>query len=206
MSGRRRELLGETVRRLASLVLALSLIIIPTNCGDGVSEADPVVETVPVPEKQVVIVPVPDKAAENRLRKRLEGLKRQYHRLKRDTAHLRRIFKPVGIALRYRGVPYVWGGESPSGFDCSGLVRYVYRKVGVLLPHHAASQYGYGKPVSRNRLQPGDLVFFNGLGHVGIYIGLGHFIQAPHSGDVVRVTPLTGWYRDNYVGARRVQV
>jgi hypothetical protein len=194
------------LRRLASFTLALSLLIFGTSCGEGISEAEPVVETVPVPEKQVVVVPVPDKAAENRLRTRVTALQRQYKRLKKETRHLRRIFKPVQIALRYRGVPYVWGGESPTGFDCSGLARYVYGKVGVFLPHHAASQYGYGKPVSRNRLRPGDLVFFHGLGHEGIYIGLGHFIHAPHTGDVVKVSPLTGWYRDNYVGARRVHI
>ncbi len=73
----------------------------------------------------------------------------------------------VGIAMQYLGVPYVWGGASPSGFDCSGLIMYVYAQVGVSLPHHAASQYGMGTPVSRDQLQPGDLVFFNGLGHAG---------------------------------------
>ena len=87
----------------------------------------------------------------------------------------------VGIAMRYLGVPYVWGGASPSGFDCSGLVMYVYAQVGTSLPHNAAMQYGYGSPVSRAQLAPGDLVFFSGLGHVGIYIGGGQFIHAPHT-------------------------
>ena len=68
----------------------------------------------------------------------------------------------VGIAMQYLGVPYVWGGASPSGFDCSGLIMYAYAQIGVSLPHHAASQYGMGSPVSRDQLAPGDLVFFNG--------------------------------------------
>ncbi len=73
----------------------------------------------------------------------------------------------VGIAMQYLGTPYVWGGASPGGFDCSGFVSYVFGQMGVSLPHHAASQYGMGSPVSRDQLQAGDLVFFNGLGHVG---------------------------------------
>ena len=111
----------------------------------------------------------------------------------------------VGIAMQYLGIPYRWGGSSPStGFDCSGFVMYVYSQVGVSLPHNAAMQYGYGSPVSRSELQPGDLVFFNGLGHNGIYIGGGQFIHSPHTGDVVKISSLTGWYASTYVGARRL--
>jgi cell wall-associated NlpC family hydrolase len=110
----------------------------------------------------------------------------------------------VGIAMRYLGTPYVWGGESPAGFDCSGLVAYVYAQVGVSLPHYTGAQWNVGVPVSRSDLQPGDLVFFDGLGHVGIYIGGNEFIHAPHTGDVVKVSSLTGWYADTYVGARRI--
>ncbi|MDQ3995087.1 MAG: NlpC/P60 family protein [Actinomycetota bacterium] len=111
----------------------------------------------------------------------------------------------VGIAMRYLGIPYKWGGSSPStGFDCSGFVMYVYAQVGVSLPHNAAMQYGYGSPVSRSQLQPGDLVFFNGLGHNGIYIGGNQFIHSPHTGDVVKISSITGWYADTWVGGRRL--
>ena len=111
----------------------------------------------------------------------------------------------VGIAMRYLGIPYKWGGASPStGFDCSGFIMYVYAQVGVSLPHNAAAQYGYGTPVDRSQLQPGDLVFFNGLGHNGMYIGGGSFIHSPHTGDVVKISSLTGWYASTWVGARRL--
>jgi peptidoglycan DL-endopeptidase CwlO len=110
----------------------------------------------------------------------------------------------VGVAMQYLGIPYVYGGASPSGFDCSGFIMYVYAQVGVSLPHNAAAQYGYGTPVDRSQLQPGDLVFFNGLGHAGIYIGGGSFIHSPHTGDVVKISSLSGWYSSTWVGARRL--
>jgi cell wall-associated NlpC family hydrolase len=111
----------------------------------------------------------------------------------------------VGVAMQYLGTPYVWGGASPGGFDCSGLVMYAFAQVGVYLPHHAASQYNFGTPVSQDELEPGDLVFFDGLGHVGIYIGGGQFIHAPHTGDVVKISSLSdSWYAATYVGARRL--
>jgi cell wall-associated NlpC family hydrolase len=110
----------------------------------------------------------------------------------------------VGVAMRYLGVPYVWGGASPSGFDCSGLVMYAFAQIGISLPHSSYAQYGYGTAVSRGDLQPGDIVFFDGLGHVGIYVGGGSFIHAPHTGDVVKISSLSGWYAATYVGARRL--
>ena len=110
----------------------------------------------------------------------------------------------VGIAMQYLGTPYRWGGASPSGFDCSGFVMYVFAQVGISLPHNAAAQYGYGSSVSRDQLQPGDVVFFNGLGHNGIYVGGGSFIHSPHTGDVVKISSLSGWYASTYVGARRM--
>ena len=103
------------------------------------------------------------------------------------------------------GTPYVWGGASPGGFDCSGLVMWAYAQVGVSLPHSSYAQYGYGVPVSRDQLQAGDLVFFDGLGHVGIYIGGDQFVHAPHTGDVVKISSLSeSWYASTYVGARRI--
>jgi peptidoglycan DL-endopeptidase CwlO len=111
----------------------------------------------------------------------------------------------VPIALRYLGVPYRWGGASPSGFDCSGFTMYVYGKIGISLPHLVSWQYRYGRQVSRSQLAAGDLVFFNGLGHVGIYIGGGRFVHSPHTGDVVKISSIhESWYRSSWVGARRL--
>jgi cell wall-associated NlpC family hydrolase len=108
------------------------------------------------------------------------------------------------IALRYLGIPYLWGGASPAtGFDCSGLVMYVYAQLGMSLPHYAAAQYQLGTPVDQSQLQPGDLVFFDALDHVGIYIGNGQFVHAPQTGDVVKITALSD-FGDGYVGARRL--
>jgi cell wall-associated NlpC family hydrolase len=110
----------------------------------------------------------------------------------------------VGIAMQYLGTPYVWGGASPGGFDCSGLVVYVFSQVGVSLPHSTYALWNVGVPVSYDQLQAGDLVFFSGLGHMGIYVGNGMFIHAPHTGDVVKISAMSGWYSSSYVGARRV--
>ncbi|MHB0979752.1 MAG: C40 family peptidase [Thermoleophilia bacterium] len=108
----------------------------------------------------------------------------------------------VDVALRYVGVPYVWGGESPSGFDCSGLVKYSFAQVGVSLPHSSRALYGVGEAVARSDLQPGDLVFFGSpIHHVGIYVGGGNMVHAPYTGANVRVNSID---RSNYTGARRI--
>jgi len=111
----------------------------------------------------------------------------------------------VQIAMQYLGYPYIWGAEGPYAFDCSGLVTYVFAQVGISLPHFAASQWNYGVYVPRDQLEPGDLVFFENLGHVGVYVGNDDYIQAPQPGDVVKITPLTEpWSAANYYGAKRI--
>lgn len=111
----------------------------------------------------------------------------------------------VGIAMQYLGVPYVWGGASSGGVDCSGLVMVVYGPLGYSLPHSAQAQYGYGTHISYDQLAPGDLVFFGyggSITHVGIYIGGGNMIHAPFEGEVVQIASVS--YGGNYVGATRL--
>ncbi len=108
----------------------------------------------------------------------------------------------ASVALGELGVPYVWGGESTSGFDCSGLVAWAYSQVGVSLPHYAAAQYAMGTPVPMDALEPGDLVSFHGSGHIGIYIGGGQYVHAPETGDVVKVSSLAD--RSDIDGAVRI--
>jgi peptidoglycan DL-endopeptidase CwlO len=101
----------------------------------------------------------------------------------------------VAIAQRYLGVPYVWGGASPSGFDCSGLTMYVYAQLGIGLSHGATDQQHASTPVPISALQPGDLVFFGSASysyHVGIYVGGGTMIHAPHTGAVVSYGSVSG--------------
>jgi cell wall-associated NlpC family hydrolase len=114
----------------------------------------------------------------------------------------------VALAEHFLGVPYVWGGATPSGFDCSGLVMYVYGMLGVRLPHYSGYQWYAGPHIALNQLQPGDIVFFhasaNGPQHEGMYIGQGEFIHAPHTGDVVKISSLYDTqYALSYVGAVR---
>jgi cell wall-associated NlpC family hydrolase len=112
----------------------------------------------------------------------------------------------VDFAKRLVGTRYVYGGSTPrSGFDCSGFVRYVYGHFGVPLPHSSYAQFSLGRRIGRRSLRPGDLVFFDGLGHVGMYVGNGRFIHAPHTGTRVRVETLAGWYSSRFSGARRLR-
>jgi cell wall-associated NlpC family hydrolase len=110
------------------------------------------------------------------------------------------------IAVRAVGVPYRWGGSSPStGFDCSGLVSWAYGRLGVALPHSSYALYEEGRRVSMTRLKAGDLLFFSGLGHVGMYVGRGRMVHAPQSGRLVEVVRLgSSGYGDRIVGARRI--
>ncbi len=101
----------------------------------------------------------------------------------------------VSIAMQYLGVPYVWGGASPGGFDCSGLTSYVYAQLGIGLSHYTGSQWNEGTRVPADQLMPGDLVFFHSdLHHMGMYIGNGQMIHAPQTGDVVKIAPLMNAY------------
>ncbi len=117
----------------------------------------------------------------------------------------------VKTALSYQGTRYAYGGLSSRGFDCSGFVKYIYQKHGINLPHNSKAQFEYGKPVSENELQPGDLVFFRtrrsrGINHVGIYIGNGKFVHASSARGRVKIDSLNeGYYKDRYMGARRVK-
>jgi cell wall-associated NlpC family hydrolase len=111
----------------------------------------------------------------------------------------------VATALKYVGAPYARGGTTPAGFDCSGFVMFVYGRHGIALPHSAERQYRMGAAVPRDRLEPGDVVFFDRLGHSGIYIGNGRFVHATKPGDVVKVSSIDEeWYRRRWVGARRL--
>jgi cell wall-associated NlpC family hydrolase len=109
------------------------------------------------------------------------------------------------IALKAVGVPYSWGGASMSGFDCSGLIYWTYQQLGVELPHSSYALYDIGRRVTRKRMKAGDLLFFSGLGHVGMYLGRGRMIHAPQSGRTVEVVTLRGsHYGARLVGARRI--
>ncbi len=114
----------------------------------------------------------------------------------------------LSVAQEYVGVPYVFGGTSPSGFDCSGFVQYVANSVGVALPRMADEQYQMGHSVEKSRLQPGDLVFFStytpGVSHSGIYLGYGHFISATSSRGVAIDSIEGGYWAERYVGAKRL--
>jgi cell wall-associated NlpC family hydrolase len=109
----------------------------------------------------------------------------------------------VNIALAQVGKPYVWAAAGPDSFDCSGLIVYSFAQVGISLPHSSYALWDLGVPVSEDQLEPGDILFFDGLGHVGMYVGGGEFVQAPHTGTDVQVTPLSA-AQGSYVGARRI--
>ena len=118
------------------------------------------------------------------------------------------VVRLLNIAMRFGGVPYVWGGETPAGFDCSGFVQYVFRQIGVNLPRTADVQYELGRKVMQSDLQPGDLVFFEtyepGASHDGIYIGDGKFIAANSGTGVAIVSLAQPYWSSRYLGARRL--
>jgi cell wall-associated NlpC family hydrolase len=110
------------------------------------------------------------------------------------------------IALEAVGVPYRWGGESPGGgFDCSGLVRWTYGRLGIDVPHSSYALWSTGRPVARTSVEAGDVLVFSGLGHVGLYLGRDRMVHAPQSGRTVEVVGLSSTnYGSRLVGARRV--
>jgi len=126
----------------------------------------------------------------------------------KNPAHRGAAVEIVKLAHEFLGTPYVYGGESPKGFDCSGLAQFMYQKAGISIPRDTYHQWGAGQPIGKRQLQPGDLVFFKGSdsigglpGHVGIYIGGGKMIDAPHTGSHVRVESVFSF--GGYMGARR---
>jgi cell wall-associated NlpC family hydrolase len=147
-------------------------------------------------------------AARRLARARVEARKRRVRRLQASTSSAgaeKDGADVVAVAKRYLGTPYMWGGSGPGGFDCSGLVAFAYGQLGISLPHYTGAMWNVGRPVPSDSLEPGDLVFFHGLGHVGIYVGHGRFIHAPHSGDVVKISSLSeGGYVSGLDGARRI--
>jgi cell wall-associated NlpC family hydrolase len=113
-----------------------------------------------------------------------------------------RAVQALRFALGKLGSPYVWGASGPSSFDCSGLTMWAYKQVGINLPHYTGSQWNAGMHVSRSQLEPGDLIFFySDMHHMGMYIGGGRMVHAPHTGDVVKIAPIDG---RPFAGAVRV--
>ena len=109
----------------------------------------------------------------------------------------------VDTAKSYIGVPYVWGGTTPNGFDCSGLMQYVYKKIGVNISRTTSTQINDGRAVSKDELKQGDLILFGSpVHHVGMYIGNGQFIHAPQTGETVKISNLSD--RNDYACARRI--
>ena len=133
-------------------------------------------------------------------------LGREFPEVSRNMTGINR--RLVATAMQYMGVPYVYGGSSPSGFDCSGFVQYVYRQSGIELPRTADVQFEVGTPVSREELQPGDLVFFAGdyvnISHVGIYLHDDEFIHASTTYGIAIDSLNRDYRRDHYMGARRI--
>lgn len=111
----------------------------------------------------------------------------------------------IKVAMSELGKSYVYGAAGPDHFDCSGLTMYAYAAAGISLSHFTGAQWNEGTHVSQAELRPGDLIFFEkSLGHMGMYLGNGQFIAAPHTGDVVKISSLSGYYQSEYAGAVRV--
>jgi cell wall-associated NlpC family hydrolase len=179
---------------LRSRLLALALAACAFACLTGVFQPGTTTARASQlqPARERLGPPVP--------RRLLQRLRRpRHHRHKRTLGE-----RASKVALKAVGVPYQWGGSSPSsGFDCSGLVYWAYKHVGVSLPHSSYALAGMGRRVKH--LRPGDLLFFSGYGHVGIYIGRGRMVHAPHTGTRVQVVRLgRSHYGDAVISARRL--
>lgn len=150
-------------------------------------------------QKDIAALEKQDQARQLRMR-------RQLQRSLTSTQTLTSGERAVSIAIHYLGTPYTWGSANPDrGLDCSGLTVVVFAQLGIELPHYAAAQYHYGNPVPRDQLRPGDLVFFRNLEHMGVYVGQGDFIHAPHTGDVIKISALSDpYYQTTWAGARRL--
>ncbi|WP_043638403.1 C40 family peptidase [Nonomuraea candida] len=136
-----------------------------------------------------------------RTSKKATATQRRAAKVARQKAKAR---KAVAVAKNQIGDPYRYGGTGPGSFDCSGLVQFAWKKAGVKLPRVASSQFARTRnKISWRNLQPGDLMFFNGLGHVGMYVGKGKMIHSPRTGERVRIDKLGGWRKSSFVGAVR---
>jgi cell wall-associated NlpC family hydrolase len=185
--------------RLLILLLAVTLALAVSLVWPIGSRADGGDANGTTPDPTPVPVPVPSPVP----LLRTPSAVRRHLRSKQEAPTLGT--RVVGFAKHLIGVPYMWGGSSPrTGFDCSGFVRYVYGHFGISLAHSSFADFVRGRRVGRWAMKPGDLVFFDGAGHVGIYVGHGRFIHAPHSGTVVRISTMAGWYSSSFDGARRI--
>jgi cell wall-associated NlpC family hydrolase len=178
---------------LVTFAMAVSLVWPISSRADNGDTPGPAPDPTPVPAPVANPVPL----------LRTPAAVKRHLRSKREAPALGE--RVVGFAKHLIGVHYSWGGSSPrTGFDCSGFVRYVYGHFGVSLAHSSFADFWRGRKIGRWALKPGDLVFFDGEGHVGIYVGHGRFIHAPHTGTVVRISTMSGWYASRFDGARRL--
>jgi cell wall-associated NlpC family hydrolase len=173
---------------LISRAALLTLLLVPSAIlADAAPPALPAGTSAPTPSATAVDPAAPSDGAPRQ--PRLTRAQRRERRLARQR------LKVMRIACSLRGITYVYGGASRSGFDCSGFTMYVYKRVGISLSHGATDQARRGERVSLRHLEPGDLVFYGGsgyYGHVAIYAGRGRIIHAPHSGAVVSYAKLQG--------------
>jgi cell wall-associated NlpC family hydrolase len=180
---------------LLAVTLALAVSVVWPVSGRADNNADQQPTPDPAPAPAPVPSPLP--------MLRTPAAVRRHLRAKREAPTLGE--RMVEYARHFVGTRYSWGGTSPrTGFDCSGFVRFVYGHFGISLDHSSVSDFWRGRHVGRWAMKPGDLVFFDGAGHVGIYVGRGRFIHAPHTGAVVRIQTMAGWYSSRFDGARRL--